>query len=429
MTNSNPQPDQGIVRGFDVLMENGIDFIYDPNPPAVEEDDDEDTDPPYPVWNDVKLDVIGDPPNYDNGQPLLNGYRYSFRYYELEDDTDNPGEFIKTNKQWTLIDQTITRVQPPRNPFITNDGGEIFPIPSPQTGTLIGQGGIRDGSQYGYLQVFDEAELSWLPRCSTFLQEPVNDVLFEMGRHDGSLPYPYYPMDSVNSVVTDEREFVDVIYRVRTTYSVQGENNPNGTPIERTHTINIHQTCEQDPEITEEKMNAILDKCYFTHGFYHDQLYEVDAAPNYSSDGISIGPVIEPEYEVDQEASDLTHFTVYRLVNTVWNSNGLEDIPGMEQDSAKEEDKRDEVRKEQISGLEGTMASTEANYTAEIENIEKNQKEYEEFVKVNEEKKQSLLDNMLVMMNLPADAVPNITPDTLNKFIEEANMKNRQEGN
>ena len=422
MTNSNPQPDQGVVRGFDVLMENGTDFIFDTNP-STDEDDGEEAPPPTPRWDDVDMDIIGDAPDFNNGEPILNGFRYSFRYYELIDDVDNPGEFIKSYGTWNLVSQTITRISPSNYPFLTNNGDEIFPIPSPQSGTVIGQGGIKDGSQYGYLQVFDQGRLSYRPRCSTFYQPPVEGVLLSLGPVNSSLPYPYYPMDTVNALIPDPRERVTVQYRVDTTYRAGVGNQ------EYNHSIILYQDCVQSREMTREKMQAVLDKCYFTHGFYHNQLYETHAPNNYNSQGEAIGPVIEPQYEVDQEATDLVGFTVYKLVNSVWNQNGLPDIPQQEADSAEAEKDRQKIRDKEIAGLEGTMASTQANYTAEVENIEQNQKEYEEFVKANEAKKQSLLDNMLVMMNLPPTAVPVINSENLNSFIEEANKQNREEGN
>ena len=169
------------------------------------------------------------------------------------------------------------------------------------------------------------------------------------------LPKPYYNVDTINSVVTDERLYVLIRYKVTTVYkaalipSVSPDYDPgtNFPMVEYTHTQIINQYCIQDPEIDEDKMDAILNNCYFTHGFYHDQLYDVKASANYNSDGRPIGPVIEPLYEVNQEATDAVGFTVYKLLNTVWDPNGLDDIPAQEEESDVEEEKREEERQQQ----------------------------------------------------------------------------------
>ena len=440
-----PMPEN--ERGFDFFMTPGYDLIK-----SLEEDDDEATPlRPPPAWVDVKLDVTGDEPEFNNGQPVLNGFRYAMRYWQTRTDyneIDNTNDPEIVYPAWELVSQTFEQISaagPPSNRrvFLTDTGDEVFPISHTGdvgAGVVLGSGGITNGTQYGYLQVFNDCEISYLPRCSTLLQvkEPIENTLLPLqGTIKEDPPYPWFPMDTVNALIVDERTEVQITYRVTTVYRASllasvfpGYEPPDEELMqEYEHTQLITQVCVQDPEITPEKMEAIMNKCYFTYGYYHNQLYEVDAAPNYDSKGNPVGPVIDPQYEVDKEATDMVGFTVYKLVNSVWNSNGLEDVPAQEEESAKQEKKVERRIKPQIEGLDETVTSIETNYATEVESITQNQEEYKEFVQANKDKKQSLLDNMLTMMNLPAGSVPEITPENLNQFITEANQRNANGGN
>ena len=447
-------------RGFDFFMNPGVDLIKSldeeeqPSPPI---SDGEYPAPIPPGWDNFEIDITGDPPKFDNGTPPIMNHTYAMRYWQTRSDyneIDNTHDQEVVYPAWELVSQTFEQISAEGDPidrevFIRtyDEEGEVeevtYPISytgSVNGGTVLGTGGIINETRYGYVEVFNECEISWLPRCSTLLQPPIKQKTMPLADNNSiDLPYPYYNVDTINAVVTDERLYVLIRYRVTTVYkaalipSASPDYDP-GTSfpmVEYTHTQIINQYCIQDPEIDEDKMEAILNNGYFTQGFYHDQLYDVNARPNYNSDARPIGPVIEPAYEVNEEATNAVGFTVYKLLNTVWNPNGLDDVPSQEEESAVEEEKREEERKEQISGLEETMASVEANYAAELdpEAIEKNQEEYKEFVQANKDKKQLLLDNMLTMMNLPAGSVPEITPENLNQFIAEANQRNTNGGN
>ena len=120
----------------------------------------------------------------------------------------------------------------------------------------------------------------------------------------------------------------------------------------------------------------MLDRCYFTHGFYHVQLYDVDASPNYDEYGNPIGEVIEPIYLKNETTSELVGFDVYELQNSVWNENGMENIP---EEEAASEIARKEVIEEgqkQIEGLEDIIESNQTDYENEIAAIEAAQRGY-----------------------------------------------------
>ena len=110
-----------------------------------------------------------------------------------------------------------------------------------------------------------------------------------------------------------------------------------------------------------------------------------------------------------------------------------EEAPAAEETTVQTEEEKEKIVEErikpQIEGLGETVTSIETNYATEMESITQNQEEYKEFVQANKDKKQSLLDNMLTMMNLPAGSVPEITPENLNQFIAEANQRNTNGGN
>ncbi len=388
MTGTPTPPVLNVTTGFDIIMTKGTSRIVVPDPP----DEDDGEIPPYtPTWDSVQLDITG-------GEPVLNGYRYAMQAWNIVESTttdpdtgEDTSTFTKTFPVWTLVSQTITKLSPTRQVFFTNTGNELFPTQGPITGSLIGSGGITDGTKYSYLLVFDQAELEWLPRCSTTKQPfvtkktPPDDII------QPDLPFPKYPMDTISAVVPDPRESVTISYQVDTVYQ-----DAIGTP--GTFSFIIEQNCVQNPEITAEKMQALLDKCYFTHGYYHMQLYDVKAPPNYDEYGDPIGPVVEPIYLVDEEATELVGFDVLELQNSVWVLNDIDKIP--EEEAASEIVLKDTVAEgqEQIKGLEGIMETTQKDYEDEIASIEKVQQENADVVSVNEERKTQLLGNIKNMI-------------------------------
>lgn len=410
MTGTPTPPPAPNLFGFDVYVTKGTSSItsFTPDPETGE----------YPdaapaSWNSVQLDIRG-------GEPELEGYRYAVIYWIREDTPDGQGgtTYTKAYPNWRLVSQTIVKSSPSREVFYTNLGTELFPsLPQPQDVTGVvppnpgvpsqtTTGGITDGTKYSYLKVFDDAELSWLPRCSTIKQKPITKGTMPDGEIQSDLPYPWYPMDTVTSVIPDERESVTITYRITTEYQVA---NPltgiidENAPIQ-TYSFNITQDCTQDPEITAEDIEAILDKCYFTHGFYHIQLYDVKAPPNYDEYGEPIGEVIEPIYQKNEAESELVGFDVYELQNSVWNYNGMDKLP--EEEAASEEALEGVVDEglTQIEGLDEIMAAEQELYENEIAAIEEAQREYSEMIAENERRKEQLLGNIKKMITQSPDS-------------------------
>ena len=374
--------------GFDIFMTKGTDHIVNLNPTPPEEGEEETTPPYTPTWNSVQLDISG-------GEPSLDGYRYQMQYWESVAGAPDPEgniTYTKIYPTWNIVSQTITKSSPSRQVFFTDTGNETFPTPPENGISLSSVGGITDGTKYSYLLVFDQAEVEWLPRCSTYSQPFITKGTPPDTVIDPSLPSPKYPMDSLGAFVPDPRESVTISYTVETVYSLV-ENGPSFS-----HTFVIKQTCTQNPELSADKLDAMLNKCYFTHGFYHVQLYDVDAPPNYDEFGNAIGEVIEPIYAKNQTTSDIVGFDVFELQNSVFNKNGMDDIP---QQEAASEIARKEVVEEgqkQIEGLEDIMSSTQADYEAEVASIEAAQREYADAIAINEQRKQKLLGNIQNMI-------------------------------
>ena len=225
----------------------------------------------------------------------LMGHVVMCRMYQLTIITDLEGNEtkIKTYPPYEITQSELT-IASPESPLFIN---QIDP-PEENT-TLYGAelrsyaggewavAGIRDMSTYDYYRVFDQAEVSWLPRASTLEQDYI--VPGEHGFHypyepevDHDRPRPKYPMDTISAWVPDPRESVDVIYTLVT----------NGESVSITHPV------FQDMDNMTEKLKRVLDRCYFTHGLYHNGLYFNEADRNYNINGVIRGNPVEI-YDVD----------------------------------------------------------------------------------------------------------------------------------
>ena len=402
MTGTPTPPPAPAPFGFDIYITRGTSSItsFTPDPETGE----------YPnagpaSWSSVQLDIRG-------GEPELIGYRYAMVYWVREDTPDGQGgtTYTKTFPAWRLVSQTIVKSSPSREVFYTNLGTELFPsLPQPQDvvgGAQTTAGGITDGTKYAYLKVFDEAQLEWLPRCSTYKQKVITKGMMPDGEVKPELPFPWYPMDTVTALVPDERENLTITYTVTTQYQV---GNPltgiidENAPVQ-TYSFNITQECTQDPNITEGDIKAILDKCYFTHGFQHIQLYEVKAPPNYDEYGIPIGEVKEPEYSLNEEQTESVGFNVYDLENTVWVYNKIDKVPEYEADSEIVLDDTVAEGIEQTKDYSEIIAITQKQYEEEINSIEKVQKENADVISVNEERRIKLLGNIKNLITQSPDS-------------------------
>ena len=108
--------------------------------------------------------------------------------------------------------------------------------------------------------------------------------------------------------------------------------------------------------------------------------------------------MIEPIYLKNETTSELVGFDVYELQNSVWNENGMENIP--EEEAASEIARKEVVEEgqKQIEGLEDIMSTTQADYEKEVASIEAAQREYAEAIAINEQRKQKLLGNIQNMI-------------------------------
>lgn len=393
-----------INSGFDIIMDKGTNWT----PSTGNDGTDDGLNPTTgPSWNSVQISMLGD-------EGMLSGFGFAMKYWQ---ETSSPsGSPSYSYPTWTLVSQTITPLSPPTVPFFTtNSGSELFTIPTGEVvgGSVSGKGGITDGTQYDYLRVFDEAELTWLPRLSTAATQMVNqNYVRTIDNIDTSLPSPQLPMDTVSAFVPDERESVTVSYRVDTTYSTL----LGGT---QSYSFVITQLCTQDVSNFKKLLEKVLDNCYFTHGFYHMGLYEVDALPNYDSNANVInGGVIEPQYAIDQAASEVAGFTVYRITNgeappvgdigvTEDGTVVLEsDIEALEAEKARQ----DKLVEEMLAGLGPIMEATQKESIKELERISEVQAQYQEEIRANTERRDKIISNLASQINSDSDYKDKLKP-------------------
>jgi hypothetical protein len=94
-------------------------------------------------------------------------------------------------------------------------------------------------------------------------------------------------MDTISSWLPDERESVDVNYNLFV----------NGSPFSNSG-VTIRHPVYQDMNNFKEKLRKVLNRCYFTHGLYHNSLYLNEADRNYDERGVIRGNPFEV-YDVD----------------------------------------------------------------------------------------------------------------------------------
>lgn len=422
------QPTATADYGFDIIINNGVSYL-----PSSGDDDSSDTlqGPVPPYWNRVQCDILDEAAE-------LNGFRYSMRYWVS---FEREGVTNYTQGQWELVSQTIEAIDPEPPLFMTNNGDELFPmLPGPGT-NLNNKGGIKDGTKYDYLSVFDEAELSWLPRASVYHQPFIEQrYLPQVDDTDNRLPDPQFSIDTISAFVPDERLEIIVTYRVKTTFRapqfsvippIYNENdNTWGEPdldidesnwVTRNHTFTIRQVCFQDLSDITDKLEKVLEACYFTNGYNHIQLYEIKAPPNYDEDANVIGTVIQPLYEKDEERSETVGFDVFRLTNTIADESSVDDD---EKDVA-EKDRGDMVE-EMTKPLQPLMQYTEREFGKELSDLDSgtHNKEYEEEIKLNEERQDKLLSNLSNQINPDSDwlksgGAPEYTFESLMEMLIE----------
>ena len=117
-------------------------------------------------------------------------------------------------------------------------------------------------SGYIYVRVFDRAEFRYVSRHSPGTQSQyTGDIDVKITGWFPTEPYDedrnIYPMDSVTSVVPDDREKVTVAYTATIATSLAGGS------------ITIYQDVYPPTSNWANLIEDLLDRCYFTHGIYH----------------------------------------------------------------------------------------------------------------------------------------------------------------
>ncbi len=247
------------------------------------------------TWSDVTFTNLPEP-------VTLNNFNVMVRYY-VETQTTNgvTGDTTVTRAYpaWTLVEQTLIRFEPNHSPFVNPDEENLWvATPEQVANNFTAYAGIHDGRQYSYPAVFDQSDIRYLPRCS-----PNKQKFISQPQNIPSDP-DEYPIDAICSFLPDEREEVVVKYRLTTKYdSGLGE---------VTDSVVINHPCLQEIGDIGNKLKSYLNKCYFTHGKYHNQLYELDQEPLYDNKGnlIREDELREPEYNGTELINTVSDFTL-----------------------------------------------------------------------------------------------------------------------
>jgi len=142
-------------------------------------------------------------------------------------------------------------------------------------------------SQYNYIDVFDEAKFSYIPR-NTYENKKMDDSegfprtpLYPDVKDANGLAAPIYPMNAITSFLPDGRESVTVKYKVEIDVTALNKNgSPINIPVQNT-SITIKQKVEQDTSDYISQLENLGKLCQFQNpgGFTQEEL-----SPNYNYD-------------------------------------------------------------------------------------------------------------------------------------------------
>ena len=260
---------------------------------------------PY-TWTSFSLDA-----GFES--PPLNGYRVGVRYYEqfsftvtIPPGPDGPnGEpgtpgssettYTRSYPGFDLISQTLE--QEGDNKFRTSTGNELFTAaPGDYAGDSYAMAGITNGTQYSYVRVFDQADISYVPRLSCAGQFPVTNGVIPSEPLDEDADPPLYPFDLLTSFLPDERDSVTVGYILTTVW--------NAGTADVTTQVTISQPCTQDTDFSNigDKIRSYTQVSYFGNELPHIGLYPAPGSetegfdlPNYDDNGdLEKGVINEP---------------------------------------------------------------------------------------------------------------------------------------
>lgn len=262
-------------------------------------------DSPTGAWNGVHFDDL--PSAIE-----LNGFRVAPRRYSetcTQIGTDPEGNpiynCIRTYPQWEMLSQTLVKSSPSRQVFDTDNGDELFVgTPGIYTG-FADPAGIKDGTKYVYVRVFDQSDISYIPRAST-INQPVITQPTTMPSDDEE-----YLVDTICSFIPDERESVTIQYTLTTEWT-------GGTDV-----MTISQTVTQDTGNAASKLKAFLERSYYNDGKYHIQLHDMDEPDLYDSGGELIRPEAYkvPVYKGRQLQNSVTPVTPNDILGEIFGTS------------------------------------------------------------------------------------------------------------
>ena len=303
MTTTPPVPPQPIITS-------GIEYNITPGSGVVDSPDASGS------WASV---TFNDLPN----SIVLNNFRVGARYYVEECDPStnidgtpvldpDTGEQVyvctRSYPNWEVVEQTLVKTSPSRQVFSTNEGTELFATePRVYSGEYT-SAGITDGTEYEYTRVFDQSDISYWPRAAT-INQPIIENPTTMPSGDDK-----YLIDTLTSFVPDPRESVTITYVLTTTYKYNPfiGGIPSNDQITTTDTLTITQSVQQNTDDVGEKIQAYLERSYYTDGKYHIQLHDMDEPDLYDAGGELIRPD-RFKVPIYQE----THEGYQNLINTV----------------------------------------------------------------------------------------------------------------
>lgn len=216
--------------------------------------------PPEYSWEDVVIGIT-------SPEPLI-GFKVLMRVVneELEDPEPPEGPFtIISYPNWTLVEQEITISLPDCGAITyTAELGEYL-------GGAFAEAGIDEDSGYIYLEVFDLTNFYYLP---AFSGENRDAFSGEIEATSGFPQEPYepeegiYPMDTVTKFSPDSRTSVLIQYTINTKWALTTGLEINPINVVEDEII-IYQTVNQPNNNWAAQLQALLERCYFTHGIYH----------------------------------------------------------------------------------------------------------------------------------------------------------------
>ena len=260
-------PDPTAVQGYNVRVRYFIATVDDITPPPPNPFNDSgpvyQLTVSYPAWNLISQDM----------------QRNEERFY-FENETGGnlfaaaPGPFGDAHAG--ISDRIETIAPPPANP------SEDDPL-------------IMVDNRYSYCRIFDQAQVEYYPRLSPDGQGILN-AKFAPLPGEPYLPNnnpPLYPIDAVTSFIPDEREIVNVTYKLTTTYEVGG--------LESSESVIITHPVSQKEMSISDKLRGTMEKSYYGNGYIHQGLYPPNTPRVYNDVGRLIdGRSLNEPFDIKQ---------------------------------------------------------------------------------------------------------------------------------